>query len=246
MFSKPFVSYLNKENISLAKDFASKHGLVFSSPRKIRISESPKLVIWVDKNEILLQDLDDKNSKPFTLCFDAIIEENKSKNLLYKCFSKFDKNNHVLDLTGGFCQDAFLISEMGFKVTALERESWLYEFTKDSLEINNVNKVNFFNIDSLDFIKSVKNQEIIYLDPMFEISNKSSAKKEIQFLRKTIEMDDERSLFKAAWNSSAKIIVVKRHKLSKEIYEKKPSYELKGKVITIQVFDRRGIIKTNA
>jgi tRNA1(Val) A37 N6-methylase TrmN6 len=245
MSSKPFVSYLKKEDILSAKDFALKHDLVFSSPREIRISKFPKLVIWIDKNNISLQDLDEKNSKPFALSFDSLIEDNKSKNLLHKCFSKFDKNNHVVDLTGGFCQDAFLISEMGFKVTALERESWLYDFTKRSLEINKTSKVNFLNANSLKSIDLIKDSEIIYLDPMFEISNKSSAKKEIQFLRKTLEMDDERSLFNAAWNSPAKIIVVKRHKLSKEIYEKKPSYELKGKVITIQVFDRRGLFKAN-
>ena len=89
----PFVSYSRKENIKYAEQFALKHNLTFLSPREIRITNNPKLVIWAGENEILLQDLDDKNSKPFKLNFRFTEEENRTSNLLFKCFYPiFTKN----------------------------------------------------------------------------------------------------------------------------------------------------------
>ena len=237
----PFVSFSKKENIKYAEQFAIEHNLTFLSPREIRITNNPKLVIWVGENEILLQDLDDKNSKPFKLNFRFTEEENKTSNLLFKCFSKFEKSFHVLDMTGGFCQDAFYLANMGFNVTAYEKESWVYAFTSSELNKIDAKKLKYIKMNSLSALDSISDLDIVYIDPMFEIINKANAKKEIQFLRRTLDTEDEKEIFHSVWNSSAKVIVIKRHKLSKQIFKKKPSYELKGKVISFQIYDRRAL-----
>ena len=76
---------------------------------------------------------------------------------------------------------------------------------------------------------------------MFEVNSKSLAKKEIQFLRKCIPGSPEREIIDASINSSAGLIVIKRHKLSNTKYSIKPSYVIKGKVVSLEVFDRRGL-----
>ena len=68
-----------------------------------------------------------------------------------------------------------------------------------------------------------------------------NAKKEIQFLRKCIPGSPEREIIDASMNSSAGLIVIKRHKLSNTKHSIKPSYVIKGKVVSLEVFDRRGL-----
>ena len=90
MINYPYVSHLKIEDKEFAKKFADDHDLTLASPRQIRIAPGIKPVIWVSKNKLHLQDLDDKNSKPFSLDFETLDKEKKSNNLLHKCFSKFD------------------------------------------------------------------------------------------------------------------------------------------------------------
>lgn len=237
----PYVSYLKVEEKNLAKNFAEEHELYFASPRQIRIAKGIKPVIWISQEKILLQDLDDKNSKPFSIDLDSLEKEKGDKNLLNKCFSKFDKSFLVYDLTAGLCQDASSIASMGFEVIAFEKESWLYEFNQRCLLDSKIKKLKLINSDSLLSIKKAGKKDILFLDPMFELNTKAFAKKEIQFLRKCIPSAPEKELIDAALNSKAGLVIIKRHKLSKSQYATKPSYIIKGKVITFEVFDRRTI-----
>jgi 16S rRNA G966 N2-methylase RsmD len=212
-----------------------------ASPRQIRIAAGIKPVIWVSKNKLQLQDLDDKNSKPFSLDFETLDKEKKSNNLLHKCFSKFDTSSKVFDLTAGFCKDANSIANMGFQVTAYEKESWLFEFNKTCLSSLKKSNLNLINLNSKRALKKVTKKDILFLDPMFEINSRASAKKEIQFLRKCITTSSEKEILDAAQKSSAGVIIIKRHKLSNSQNPTKPSYVIKGKVISFEVFDRRAV-----
>ena len=79
----PYVSYLKVEEKNLAKNFAEEHELYFASPRQIRIAKGIKPVIWISQEKILLQDLDDKNSKPFYSLKKKIVGEDH-KDKIYK------------------------------------------------------------------------------------------------------------------------------------------------------------------
>ena len=46
--------------------------------------------------------------------------------------------------------------------------------------------------------KKVTKKDILFLDPMFEINSRASAKKEIQFLRKCISTSSEKEILDAA------------------------------------------------
>ena len=237
----PYVSYFKIEEKKLAQQFADRHELTLASPRQIRIKKGLKLVIWITKDQIFLQDLGDKNSKPFILDFRLLDKEKSDRGLIKKCFSKFDKSSKVFDLTAGFCQDAYCIANLGFEVTAYEKESWLFEFTKNCLNLSKKENLKLFNLNSLEVLNTFTQKDILFIDPMFEVNSKSLAKKEIQFLRKCIPSSLEKEITDASIKSSAGLIVIKRHKLSNTRNLTKPSYVIKGKVISLEVFDRRGL-----
>ena len=195
IIQKPLVSYLDPELREAAKKFSKRHNLRFCTPREIRKSFSYSLIILVTDKGIFLQDLSLKNSKPFDLNFISFRERVNNKNLIEKCFLKFDKKYRVYDLSAGFCFDAFIISSLGFDVQAYEKESWLFEFTSENLKKDRVKNINLINKNSLDILKTIRAQSIIYLDPMFGVDNKSFAKKEMHFLRKSLQ-DDSENLWK--------------------------------------------------
>ena len=243
---KPFVSYLSKEDISFAKYFASKHNLEFITPRNLRISKTHKQVIWLSNKKLFLQDLAIKNSKPFTIDYLSFKKIKAKSSLLKKCFSKKDIGRKVIDLTAGFCIDALEISHLGYSVTAIEKKSWLHEFTLQCLESqdqkdfkNSVNRIDFICGDSLEILKKITDHEIVYLDQMFELKNDARAKKEIQFLRNLdIEEYDLKKFAKSLKQKKFKKIIYKSslHSNLNSIINLKPSRVIKGKAFKYSIF----------
>jgi hypothetical protein len=243
---KPFVSYLSKNEIRFARQFASKHNLEFITPRNLRISETHKQVIWASNKNLLLQDLAIKNSKPFVIDYIDFKKIKAKSSLLKKCFSKKDIGRKVIDLTAGFCIDALEISFLGYQVTAIEEKSWLYEFTNQCLQNseqkdlqNSINRIEFLNGDSLDLIKNYSDHEIVYLDQMFEQKNDARAKKEIQFLRNLdLEEFDLKRFRKSLKQHNFKKIIYKSalHSDMNSLIDLKPSRVIKGKAFKYNIF----------
>ena len=121
---------------------------------------------------------------------------------------------------------------------AYEKESWLFEFTLENLKKDRVKNIKLINKNSLDILKAIQPKSIIYLDPMFDVDNKSFAKKEMHFLRRSLLVDSE-DLLENALNSRAELVVLKKHRLDDLKTEKKPSFKLTGKVVSLNIFDRR-------
>ena len=78
-------------------------------------------------------------------------------------FFKKDIGRKVIDLTAGYCIDALEISFLGYSVTAIEKKSWLYEFTNQCLQNSKhkdlqhaINRIDFLNGDSLDLLKNIR------------------------------------------------------------------------------------------
>ena len=243
---KPFVSYLSKNEIRFAEKFASKHDLELITPRNLRISKTHKQVIWASAKNLALQDLAIKNSKPFVIDYMDFKKIMAKSSLLKKCFSKKDIGRKVIDLTAGYCIDALEISFLGYSVTAIEKKSWLYEFTNQCLQNSkhkdlqhSINRIDFLNGDSLDLIKKYSDHEIVYLDQMFEQKNDARAKKEIQFLRNLDFEEFDLNRFKKS---------LKQHNFKKIIYKSalysnmnslinlKPSRVIKGKAFKYNIF----------
>ena len=110
-----------------------------------------------------------------------------------------------------------------------------------NLPYSETDRSKIVNLNSLEVLNTFTQKDILFIDPMFEVNSKSLAKKEIQFLRKCITSSLEKEIIDASIKSSAGLIVIKRHKLSNTRNSTKPSYVIKGKVISLEVFDRRGL-----
>ncbi len=243
---KPFVSYLSKKDERFAQKFAKQHGLKFITPRNLRISDAHKLVIWISEGKISFQDLSLKNSKPFKLNYLNFKKINSESSLLKKCFSQKDIGKKVIDLTGGYCIDALEISSMGFSVTAFEKKTWLYEFTKQCLSNishtdlkDSSQRINFICGDSLKLANKFRDHEIVYLDHMFEIKNDARAKKEIQFLRNLDLNDfDFLAIIKLIEKKFIKKIIYKSalHTDTKSLINLNPSRVIKGKAFKYSIF----------
>ncbi len=243
---KPFVSYLSKHEIRFAERFAFKHGLELISPRNLRTSQSHKQVIWASAKRLTLQDLAIKNSKPFVIEYKNFKKIIAKSSLLKKCFSKKDIGRKVIDLTAGFCIDALEISFLGHSVTAIEKKTWLYEFTNQCLQNSkhkdlqhSINRINFLSGDSLDLINKYSDHEIVYLDQMFEQKNDARAKKEIQFLRNLdLEEFDLKRFRRSLEQNNFKKIIYKSalHSNVNSLINLKPSHVIKGNAFKYNIF----------
>ena len=67
-------------------------------------------------------------------------------------------------MTGGFCQDAFYLTNMGFNVTAYEKESWVYDFTNSELKKIDAKKLKYIKMNSLSALDSISDLNIVYID----------------------------------------------------------------------------------
>ena len=242
----PYVSYLSNKQKLYAEKFASKHNLKIITPRNLRTSEDHKLVIWASKNYISFQDLSLKNSKPFDLNYPDFKKITSKSSLLKKCFSVKDEGKKVIDLTAGYCLDALEISFMGFSVTAIEKKSWLYEFTKQNLKnisANNLRKaaqnLKLLKGDSLNLINNLSELKIAYIDQMFELKSEAKAKKEIQFLR-NLELNEIplKDFIQPCKKNNIKKIIIKSSLNSnlKSLTGLKPSRVIKGKAFKFSIF----------
>ena len=151
-----------------------------------------------------------------------------------------DKRAFVLDTTGGILRDALILTTLGCKVWSCEAHPLIANLALDGLAraktsilwadiLGDENRFKFFNVDSAlileDFIhnKELVRPDIIYLDPMFPLKQKSSvAKKEIQWLQRIHALtpsmypdyspSSAENIFKLAHKVAKKRVIVKRPK----------------------------------
>ena len=128
----------------------------------------------------------------------------------------------IIDATAGLGQDAFVFAALGCKVTLIEHsliigallEDGLKRAQKDSEVKEVISRMHLHLGDANQLISSLPRQEVIYLDPMYPMTSKSSLpKKGLQALRAlpAVKSNEER-LFYTARVHAQKRVVVKRPK----------------------------------
>lgn len=153
---------------------------------------------------------------------------------------------HVLDVTAGLGQDAFVLACLGCKVHMLERSPIIGALLEDGLKRAKTD-LEFKDIvltltitDAIEYLKITKTQyDVIYLDPMFPARTKSAlVKKEMRILREIVGEDlDAKELLKLAL-TKAKRVVVKRPRLAPIIPGPEPTLKFTGKSSRFDVYLR--------
>jgi 16S rRNA (guanine1516-N2)-methyltransferase len=165
---------------------------------------------------------------------------------------KAKKNISILDATAGWGNDAFLFSSLGCRVTLYEKNPLVFFILNQAIEYGKRNssdpalcdtlkRMTCFQHDSIQIMSGVTEDfDVVYLDPMFESTNKSAkVKKNMQFLQifeKQSEVNDS-ELLSSALEIPCSRVVVKRFIHAPQIsHVETPSYSVKGKTIRYDVY----------
>jgi len=138
---------------------------------------------------------------------------------LARAFGK--RVHHVVDATTGYARDALLLSLMGFRVTAIERNPVVAALARDGLRRFEAQsgpalaeRLQLLCGDACKLIPALaRRPDAVYLDPMFPTKRKKSAavRKEMRLLRELVGDDlDAIELFGVARAVAGGRVVVKR------------------------------------
>ncbi len=164
------------------------------------------------------------------------------KQLLAKAIgAKTRPKANILDLTAGLGNDGFILAQLGFSVTLLERSPIIAALLDDGLyralndkKYSNLT-IQLIHIDASIYLNKIRQTntfpDIIYLDPMYPHSNKSAlAKKKMRFLRKIVGNDtDAESLLPLSLKLAQQRVIVKRPRLATFLAALKPHHSIFGK-----------------
>lgn len=165
------------------------------------------------------------------------VKSSINKEPLAKALGSGNKGYKLLDLSAGLGVDSVFLLQLGFKVTAVERNPLVFMALK--IASAHLPEIEFIYSDSLKFLETIKPEQfdVGYFDPMFPEKKKSALpKQEMVFFKNLVGHDEdavnivnvatEKKLFKR--------FVVKRP-LSAESF-KKPAGSIEGKIIRYDIY----------
>ena len=180
-------------------------------------------------------------SKPIYCNFCKWSKENKRNNLV-RTMRGLPLKGVIIDATAGLGRDALILSSLVERVILIERVPWVSALLEDGLKNSIEHLPYLFNTrvicsDSTKFLLNLKTKpDAIYLDPMFENTGKSKAKREVQALRDLTIQSNEKELLEVALKKAKDRVVVKRHKKVKNLAGIKPTFSLTGRVVRYDVY----------
>ena len=161
---------------------------------------------------------------------------------------KRDRHPTVFDATGGLGRDAFVLADLGCRVTLYEQTPALAWLLRDAISCAQVSRYEGVRDAAERMTVHVGNSEaqslgaatVIYMDPMFPERKKAAAvKKEAMMLQHLSAANDGgESLMNWAWQQAVDRIVVKRPVKAPVLGERKVSFALSGKSVRFDVFVR--------
>jgi 16S rRNA (guanine1516-N2)-methyltransferase len=171
-----------------------------------------------------------------------------NQSLLKACNNKQRSIQTVLDLTGGWGMDSFMIAHNGREVTMLEQSRLVYAITAHSLKCAEgmpklaqaAQRINILNTNCTDYLANPENSarfDCIYIDPMFP-SHKSSAKpsKEMQILQQLTSNMDIELAFELALRQAKHRVVMKRPAKSPPFSDVQPDLVYREKTVRFDVY----------
>ena len=163
---------------------------------------------------------------------------------LSKALGKGDKGLTLLDLSAGLGIDSFFLFQLGYSVTAIERNPVIFmalACAEAQLPESDQKNIKFIFADALDYLKNLKSSgfqfDVGYFDPMFPAKkSKALPRQEMVFFKKMVgeDLDAGQVVEYVLKNKIFKRFVVKRP-LSAESYSQ-PAGCIKGKIIRYDIY----------
>jgi 16S rRNA (guanine1516-N2)-methyltransferase len=174
--------------------------------------------------------------------------QQSNQALLKACNNKQRNVKSVLDLTGGWGMDSFILACHGHSMTCVEQNQLAHQVSAYSLNRARAikhsaaaaNRIVLVHEESVDYLLNRLESgsfDCIYLDPMFP-EHKSSAKsaKGLQILQRLTENRDIQACFELALEKAVKRVVVKCPAKSAALFDKAPNLVYREKTIRFDVY----------
>ncbi len=158
------------------------------------------------------------------------------------------KRPWVLDATAGLAKDAYVIANLGCRITMVEQSPIIAQLVSDGINrashdetftaIQNLG-FNLIQQNCLEYLQSITNlPDVIYLDPMYPDRKKSAlVKKNMQILQKLLGIDaTENRLLEVSLQYAKNRVVVKRPKGAQAISTLKPNTTIETKKTRYDIY----------
>ncbi len=154
------------------------------------------------------------------------------------------KKLKILDATAGLGRDAFVLACLGCEVDLIERSPVIAALLADGLKRAQVQPefadivMDLIVTDATEYLQqSIKQYDVIYLDPMFPERTKSAlVKKEMRILKTIVGEDLDASQLLQVARTKAHRVVVKRPKAAEFLANAKPDLQFNGKSSRFDVY----------
>ena len=168
------------------------------------------------------------------------------QELIAKSLGLSSKKNRILDLSAGLGIDSVFLSQLGAKVTAIERHPAIHFLLYQAKELSkrmDLAELQFICADSKQFLLSsdIGSQfDAIYFDPMYPDKKKTALpRKEMVIFRNLVGDDtDSDEVFKIALEKNPGRLVVKRPVHADYIANEKPIHSFTGKTVRFDLYSR--------
>lgn len=155
----------------------------------------------------------------------------------------------VIDATAGLGQDAFVLASLGCKVIMIERSPIIAALLADALQrgltdpqiqpfISNMHLIEGDALLVLQSLAATEHPDVIYLDPMFPLRDKSAlVKQDLRILKEIVGDDpDADQLLTIARKVAKRRVVVKRSRIAPYLGAIKPHSEQIGKANRFDIY----------
>ncbi len=166
---------------------------------------------------------------------------------------------HVLDATAGLARDAFVLADLGCRVTLCERNGVIGAMLDEALtrgledadtwQRKVVSRMQLVVCDAVALsLEQLGSVDVIYLDPMFPVRGKHAAvKKDMALFQQVLATDDlvadTEALMRWALEQDVARVVVKRPRKSSLLPVGKLSHQISGKAVRYDVYVKRGLVQ---
>ncbi|MDN3652943.1 class I SAM-dependent methyltransferase [Thalassotalea ponticola] len=167
-------------------------------------------------------------------------------------------NPHVLDATAGLGRDAFVLANLGCRLTMIERQQPVAALLDDGLRraqqdeelgawiSERMQLIHASSIDAMASEQALADIDVVYLDPMYPHREKSAAvKKEMRVFQGLVGSDpDADQLLDKALAIAKYRVVVKRPNYAEPLAGRKPSTSIKMKKNRFDIYVVQGLPKS--
>jgi 16S rRNA (guanine1516-N2)-methyltransferase len=168
---------------------------------------------------------------------------------------KAARSPSVLDTTGGFGRDAFLLADLGCSVLLCERQPLMARLLEAALVraassgepwlADVCARMQLHRGDARELPgQQIGSRDVIYLDPMFPLDRRAAPGKEMQVLHQLLAAqggageDDGSGLFAWALEQPVARVVVKRPRRAATLPGPAPGHSLQGRSVRFDVYPR--------